>query len=158
MSGFLNLIDGQPVQNFETGAVILQQGGASDHLLVLIKGEVEVLRDDIQVAKAATPGALFGEMSVLLNCPLTATVRTLRPSSFAVITNPRQFLASSTEASLKVAELLAGRLDALNKYLIDVKRQYEGHDHLGMVDEVMETLMNRPARRPVPRPEAPPAP
>jgi len=158
MSALLPLIAGQPAQKFEAGAVVLQQGGASDHLLVLIEGEVEVLRDDIRVAKAGTPGAIFGEMSVLLNCPLTATVRTMRPSSFAVIPRPREFLASSSAAALQVAELLAGRLDALNKYLIDVKRQYEGHDHLGMVDDVLETLMNRPVRKPVPRPEAPPAP
>jgi CRP/FNR family cyclic AMP-dependent transcriptional regulator len=160
VSAFLDLIAGQPTQKLETGAIALEQGGASDHLLVLIEGEVEVLRDDIRIVKVATPGALFGEMSILLNCPLTATVRTLRPSVFAVISQPREFLTSSSAASLQVAELLAGRLDALNKYLIDVKQQYEGHDHLGMVDEVLETLMNRPARppRPAPRPEAPPAP
>jgi hypothetical protein len=28
-----------------------------------------------------------------------------------------------------------------------VKRQYEGHDHLGMVDEVIEALMHRPRPR-----------
>jgi hypothetical protein len=71
----------------------------------------------------------------------------VRPSSFAVIENPREFLASSTEASLHVATLLAGRLNALNQYLVDVKRQYEGHDHLGMVDEVLETLMHHQPRR-----------
>ena len=160
MSEFLALIAGQPQQKFESGVAVLQQGGASDHLLVLIDGEVEVLRDEIRIVKVATPGALFGEMSILLNCPLTATVRTLRPCTFALIAQPREFLASSTAASLHMAELLAGRLDALNKYLIDVKRQYEGHDHLGMVDEVLETLMNRQLRppRPAVRPEAPPAP
>jgi hypothetical protein len=39
--------------------------------------------------------------------------------------------------------LVAGRLDALNKYLVDVKGQFEGHEHLGMVDNVLETLMHR---------------
>jgi hypothetical protein len=42
-----------------------------------------------------------------------------------------------------VAELLARQLDSHNKYLIDVKRQYDGYDHIGMVDEVLETLMRR---------------
>jgi hypothetical protein len=45
-----------------------------------------------------------------------------------------------------VARLLARRLDSLNKYLVDVKAQYEGHDHLGMVDEVLEALMHRHPR------------
>ena len=104
MSAFLALIAGQPRQKFDPGAVVLQQGGASDHLLVLIEGEVEVLRDEIRLIKVATPGALFGEMSILLNCPLTATVRALRPSTFALIAQPREFLASSTAASLHMAE------------------------------------------------------
>jgi CRP-like cAMP-binding protein len=87
-------------------------------------------------------------MSVLLGCPHTATVRALKPSRFAVIEHPREFLMSSPESSLEVATLLARRLDALSKYLVDVKRQYEGHDHLGMVDEVLETLMHRQPRSP----------
>ena len=144
----LQLIAGHKVQNFAPGQVVLEQGGASGRLLVLIAGEVEILRDDVRVAKAATPGAVFGEMSVLLESPFTATVRALQPSSFAVIDEPQQFLGASAAASFHVAKLLAGRLDALNKYLVDVKQQYEGHDHLGMVDEVLETLLHRHPRPP----------
>lgn len=124
----------------------MEQGGADKILLVLISGEVEILRDDVRMAKASEPGAFFGEMSVLLDSPHTATVRALKPCSFAIIGNPGEFLASSAEASLHVARLLARRLDALNKYLVDVKAQYEGHDHLGMVDEVLGALMHRQPR------------
>ena len=31
----------------------------------------------------------------------------------------------------------------LNKYLVDVRQQFQGHEHLGMVDGVLETLMHR---------------
>jgi CRP-like cAMP-binding protein len=148
MSAMLQLIAGHKVQDFAPGDIVMEQGGASGRLLVLIHGEVEILRDNVRVAKASEPGAVFGEMSVLLESAHTATVRALKPSSFAIIENSRQFLGSSAEASLHVARLLAGRLDALNKYLVDVKQQYEGHDHLGMVDEVLETLMHRQPRPP----------
>jgi CRP-like cAMP-binding protein len=148
VSAMLQLIAGHKVQDFAPGDVVLEQGGVSGHLLVLIQGEVEILRDDVRVAKASAPGAVFGEMSVLLETPFTATVRALKPSSFAVIENPRQFLGSSADASLHVAKLLANRLDTLNKYLVDVKQQYDGHDHIGMVDEVLETLMHRQPRPP----------
>ena len=74
-------------------------------------------------------------------------MRALTPAVFAVIAEPREFLIAHPEVSLSVAELLARRLNALNKYLIDVKRQHEGHDHLGMVDEVLEALMPRPRPR-----------
>ena len=97
---------------------------------------------------AYEPGVVFGEMAALLGGLATATVRTLGPAVFYVIEQPREFLMAHPEASFYVAELLARRLDALNKYLIDVKRQYEGHDHLGMVDEVLEALMHRPRQRP----------
>jgi CRP/FNR family transcriptional regulator, cyclic AMP receptor protein len=144
----LQLIAGHKVQNFAPGDIILEQGGASGHLMVLIQGEVEILRDNVRVAKSSAPGAVFGEMSVLLETAHTATVRALKPSSLAIIKNPRQFLGSSADASLHVAKLLANRLDALNKYLVDVKQQYDGHDHIGMVDQVLETLMHRQPRPP----------
>jgi CRP/FNR family transcriptional regulator, cyclic AMP receptor protein len=148
MSAMLQLIAGHKVQDFVPGEVVMEQGSASGNLLVLIHGEVEILRDDVRVAKAAAPGAVFGEMSVLLDSAHSATVRALKPSSFAIIENPREFLASSADASFHVARLLASRLDALNKYLVDVKQQYEGHDHIGMVDDVLETLMHRQPRPP----------
>jgi CRP-like cAMP-binding protein len=148
MAAFLELVAGNKTQSFAPGQVLIEQGSSSGPLLVLIEGEVEILRDDVRVAKASQPGAVFGEMSVLLGSAHTATVRALKHSSFAVIENPRQFLASSPDASFHVATLLANRLDALNKYLVDVKRQYEGHDHIGMVDEVLETLTHRQPRPP----------
>lgn len=146
MDDILKLVAGCNTRSFAPGEVIIEQDSATGPLYVLIEGEVEILRENIQVAKTAKPGAVFGEMSVLLACAHTATVRALKPSRFAVIENPRQFLAASSDASLHVATLLAKRLDALNKYLVDVKRQYEGHDHLGMVDDVLETLMHRQPR------------
>ena len=142
----LQLIAGHKVQDFAPGDIVMEQGVASGRLLVLIHGEVEILRDNVRVAKASEPGAVFGEMSVLLESAHTATVRALKPSSFAIIENSRQFLGSSAEASFHVAKLLASRLDALNKYLVDVKHQFEGHDHIGMVDEVLEALLHRQPR------------
>jgi CRP/FNR family transcriptional regulator, cyclic AMP receptor protein len=144
----LELTAGQKVRNFAPGDIVLEQGTAGGRLLILINGEVEILRDNVRVGKASTPGGVFGEMSILLNSPYTATVRALKPTSFAVIENPHEFLGTSAAASLHVAKLLAGRLDALTRYLVDVKQQYEGHDHIGMVDEVLETLMHRQPRPP----------
>lgn len=158
MPAILPLVAQHPRQRFAAGELALEQGAPSTRLLVLVEGEVEVLRDDTLVTRVSTPGALFGEMSVLLHRPYTATVRAARDSICAVIDQPREFLASSSEVSLYVAEQLAARLDSLNKYLIDVKRQYEGHDHLGMVDSVLETLMNRPPRPAAPQRAAPPDP
>lgn len=142
----LQLVANQKAQKYEAGATIIEQGVQSGPLLVLVEGEVEILRDDVRVAKCSIPGAVFGEMSVLLETPTTATVRALSPCILAVIDDPQKFLAATPAACLEIARLLAARVDALNKYLVDVKRQYEGHDHLGMVDDVLETLMQRQPR------------
>ena len=146
MSTFLEIVAGHPVRHVEAGTDLLIQDAPCDALHVLLEGEVEVLRDGVRVAKTSEPGAVFGEMSMLLGGPCTATVRTLRASRFASIADPCAFLAVSPVASLHVARLLARRIDALNRYLIDVKNQYEGHDHLGMVDDVLGSLMHRQPR------------
>ncbi len=148
MSPFLDFVSNHASRQFAAGDLVIEQGEKAGELLVLMSGSVEILRDNVRLAKSAEPGVVFGDMSALLGGPATATVRALEPSRFAVIEDPRGFLIAHPEASLYLAELLARRLDALNKYLIDVKRQYEGHDHLGMVDEVLEALMHRPRSRP----------
>ena len=143
MNTFLDLVAGQPARTFDAGETVLQQDEPCHQVLVLLEGAVEVLRDDQRVARAAEPGAVFGEMAMLLGGICTASVRCLTPSRFAVIGAPMEFFATSPAASLHIARLLARRIDALNRYLVDVKRQYEGHDHLGMVDTVLGVLVHR---------------
>jgi CRP-like cAMP-binding protein len=107
---------------------------------------VEVLKDDVPVAITSQPGAVFGEMAALLNCPHTTTVRAESPCAFYIVEDPRKLLSEHPEVCLHICELLARRLDSLNRYLVDVKHQFEGHDHLGMVDQVLEALLNRHPR------------
>jgi CRP-like cAMP-binding protein len=144
----IDILASHSSREFAAGEDIIEQDAQGGELLVLLSGEVEVLRDGVRVAKARERGVVFGEMSVLLGRPATATVRAITPAVLSVVENPRQFLIEHPQVSLYVAELLARRLDSLNKYLVDVKRQYEGHDHLGMVDDVLDSLMNRPHPRP----------
>jgi CRP/FNR family transcriptional regulator, cyclic AMP receptor protein len=143
MSSILELIHGCEVRRFEPGQAVLEQGEKTGLLFFLIEGAVEVVKDNVPVATVSQPGAVFGEISALLGGGHTATVRALRPSAFHVVQNPRAFLEASPTVCLHVCELVAQRLDALNKYLVDVKQQFQGHEHLGMVDNVLETLMHR---------------
>jgi CRP-like cAMP-binding protein len=143
MSPFLNYLSGLESRQFAAGDAVIEQGGQGAELLVLVSGSVEILRDEVRLAKSSEPGVVFGEMSMLLGAPASASVRALEPVVIAVIPEPREFFTAHPDAGIFVAELLARRLDSLNKYLIDVKRQYQGHDHIGMVDEVLETIMHR---------------
>lgn len=116
-------------------------------LYFLAEGAVEVVKDDVQVATASQPGSVFGELSAFLGGPHTATVRAAKTSTFVVVEQPRAVLESTPKLCVHVCELLARRLDAVNKYLVNVKHQYEGHDHLGMVDGVLDALMHRQATK-----------
>jgi CRP/FNR family transcriptional regulator, cyclic AMP receptor protein len=102
---------------------------------VLAGGTVEVLRGDT--------GSIFGEMSVLLNRPHTATLRAASPVGAFVFEDAESFLKSHPEIAFFLGRLLAKRLNAATSYLVDLKRQFEGQDnHLGMVGEVLETLIH----------------
>jgi len=143
----LKQLQGSEVIRFGPGEVVLQQGESTGFLYVLIEGSVEIIKDDVRLAVSSEPGAVFGEMSTMLNVPHTATVATTTPAAFHRITNPKEFFRRSPEACLHVCELLARRIDTLSRYLVDVRHQFQGHDHLGMVDGILDVLLNRPDRK-----------
>jgi CRP-like cAMP-binding protein len=143
MREILALCGHMPERTVPAGETILEEGGRSGVLFILAEGAVEVLKGDVQVNLVSDPGAIFGEMSVLLDAPHMATVRTLEPSRFYVAEDARRFLDSDPAVAVAVSRLLARRLHAVISYLVDLKRQFEDHsDHLGMVDEVLETLVH----------------
>ena len=145
-SPILDSLKDHKILQVPSGDLVITQGETTDRLYVLIEGQVEVIKDGVTVALASQPGVVFGEMSVLLGSPHTAAVRAVTPCSFHIIEDPRAFLHASPDMCLHLCGLLARRLDSLNRYLVDVKQQFEGHDHIGMVDEVLEALLHRQPR------------
>jgi CRP/FNR family cyclic AMP-dependent transcriptional regulator len=144
MASILDSCAGTPRQDFPPGAVLISEGDTSGRLFVLSEGSVEVLRGDTQVAVLGEPGSIFGEMSVLLNRPHTATVRATSLVSAFVFEDAEIFLKAHPEIALGLSRLLAERLNAATTYLVDLKRQFEGQgNHLGMVGEVLETLIHQ---------------
>ena len=152
MPDVLALLREYPVRTFAAGETVFHQDERTGLLFFLIEGAVEVVKDGMTVATAAEPGAIFGDLSALLDVPHTATIRAVRDARFHAVPNPREFLEQNPPVCLHLCALLARRLDSVNKYLVDVKQQYAGHDHLGLVDSVLDTLMNRhPRPRVAPR-------
>jgi CRP-like cAMP-binding protein len=91
MTSILDKCAGVPRREFAAGTVLLSEGETSGRLYVLADGSVEVLRGETQVAVIGEPGSVFGEMSVLLNRPHTATVRGPRRSAPLCSTTPKAF-------------------------------------------------------------------
>jgi len=130
-------------QQFRPGVILLSEGERSGRLYVLVEGSVEVLRGNTQVALIAEPGAVFGEMSVLLDRPHTATVKTASEVCVFVFDNAENFLKSNPEIAFFIGRMLAERLNAATTYLVDLKQQFGGHaNHFGMIGEVLETLIH----------------
>src|SRR5687767_282557 len=131
MSEILSALRGYPVRTFSAGEFVLTHGETTGLLYVLRTGTAEVIKDDVVVASVSEPGAIFGDLSVLLGVPHTASVRTTTEATFNLVNAPLRFLGQNPGACLHLCELLARRLDAVNKYLVDVRHQFTGHDHLG---------------------------
>ena len=73
-----------PVATYQVGDTVLAAGTTSGRLLVLKTGAVEVMKDGMQIAEVSEPGAVFGELSMLLDQPHTADVRALEVTEFHV--------------------------------------------------------------------------
>ena len=127
------------------GTEVLHEGGRTGHLYVLIEGRLDVIRGDTVVASLSEPGAVLGEMSVLLGQPHTATVRACSDAVIYEFEDAASFLKQEPGVALLIAKLLAQRLNVANTYLADLKRQYAGHGtHLAMVGDVLQSMINLP--------------
>src|SRR5216684_6529313 len=100
----LSFCQGLPEKTFAPDEVLLAEGGRERILYILIDGEVEVLKGDFQVNTVSEPGAIFGEISVLLDIPHIATVKTLTSSRAYVVERASEFLRSHTDISYQLAK------------------------------------------------------
>jgi CRP-like cAMP-binding protein len=144
MARVLAYCDGFPLVKFKPGEVLIAEGPSSDRMFILAVGEVEVVRGETQVADTAIPGSIFGEISALLGGPHTATVRAVTDTTAFRIDGARALLQDHKELSFHVSTILARRLTDATSYLADIKRQFADRgDHLAMVDQVLEALVQR---------------
>lgn len=143
MSTLLGFTDRLPTTAFQAGAILLPEGATTGLLFILVDGAVEILKGETQIEVVSDAGALFGEISALLDHPHMATVKALTPVRAVRIEGATSFLRQNPDLSLEIARLLAHRLTNVVGYLADLKRQFEGHSHLGMVDDVLETLVHQ---------------
>jgi CRP-like cAMP-binding protein len=130
-----------PVRTYEAGETVLANGSRTNELLILRNGNVAVVKEGIEIAKVTESGAVFGEISALLDCPHTADVRTLAASQFHVA----QPAALQDPAALfYVAAILARRLDRTNQALVELTNQVqigEPHSAIERTIEKMKRLL-----------------
>ena len=148
MRAILDYCDKAVRREVPAGVVLIKEGSTTGHLFVLVEGQLEVLRGDSVVALLAEPGAVTGEMSLLLDRPHTATVRTAVASTLYEIEDAASFLNEQPAVALLIARLLAQRLNVATTYLADLMKQYAGHGtHLEMVGELLQSMISLPPQQ-----------
>jgi CRP/FNR family cyclic AMP-dependent transcriptional regulator len=145
MAEILDYCQGREAKSFKPGDVLIREGGQDGKLYVLIDGQVEVLRKDTQVSYIDEPGSIFGEMSVLLDMPYSATVKALSETKAYVIDDAIKFMMSDPAIAIDVASLLARRLYYTTSYLVDLQQQAAGkREDLDLVDRILAQLVQKP--------------
>ena len=142
---FLKRIGTLPLVTYQVGETVLAEGSRTGRLLILKKGTVVVVKEAIEIAKIAEPGAVFGEVSALLDRPHSADVRALETSQFHVA-DADTLLVQDPLVLLYVATVLARRLDAATQALVELKRQVQARQpgsEIGETIEKMEGLLYR---------------
>jgi CRP-like cAMP-binding protein len=138
-ANFLKRCAGLSMMRHQAGETVLTSGSKTGRLLVLRSGSVEVVKDGAQIAKVSTPGAVFGELAVLLDQAHTADVRALEESDFYVA-NAATLLAHDSAIPLYVAVVLAQRLDGANQALVELKRQLRAGEPSSVISNTVRKV------------------
>jgi CRP/FNR family cyclic AMP-dependent transcriptional regulator len=137
-AAFQNSLAGLPLVTYQPGETVIVDGSTTGRLLILKKGNVAVVKEDTEIATVAEPGAVFGELSILLDQPHTADVRALETSQFH-IADATALLTQNPVAVLYVATVLARRLDGANHALVQLKHQLRsGEPHSVVIKTVSQ--------------------
>ncbi len=148
MEDVLELCRGEETVSFKPGEVMMAEGETSGCLLVLVSGSVEVLKGETSITEVSDPGAIFGEVSILLGKPHPASVVATSATACHRIHDALDFMAANAAFTMAVAELQARRLKGMIGYVADVKAQFgDQGNHLGMVGDLLLDMAYRMPKR-----------
>jgi CRP-like cAMP-binding protein len=150
MKDMLELSAHLPEVAFAPGDTVVREGSTDGAIWVLVSGALQVRKGAVLVNTITRPGALIGEVSVLLDTAYGATVEATAPSVLRLAADGRALLAADPGITRLVAIGLAERLNFVTTYLADLKHQYGDAPGLAMVSDVLGQLAQRqgPLARP----------
>jgi CRP-like cAMP-binding protein len=138
--GMIDLAARLPEIELAPGDVLCGEGDHSGSIWVLVDGSLVVTKQGVEINRVNQPGALIGEMAVLLRGDNQATVTAITPSRLRVAGDGAGWLGSDPAIITGVAVGLATRLNFLTSYLADLKHQYGDAPGLAMVGDVLKEL------------------
>jgi len=150
MDEMLALTEHLPEVEYAPGEIVITEGGESTGVWILLSGSLRVTKNGKEVNTVTRPGALIGEMSILLGVPDSATVQAAERCVMRYAADGEGLLTSDPRIIHLVAVGLAERLNFVTTYLADLQRQYGDAPGLAMVPDVLRQLAQR--QGPVARP------
>jgi membrane protein len=100
------------VQEYDAGKVIFQKGEMGDRMYYLLSGSVRVIGDQ-GIIRTMGPGEYFGEMSMLLDSPRTATVTVAEEGARLIVLSRKNFeliLRDNPEIVFSILKEMTSRL------------------------------------------------
>ncbi len=146
MADMLALSASLPEVAFAPGETVLREGGAAGALWILVSGALKVSKGGVVFNTVTRPGALLGEIAILLESVHSATVEATEASVLRHASDGRALLDSDPAIARLIAVGLAERLNFVTTYLVDLKQQHGDAPGLAMVADVLAQLADRGAR------------
>jgi CRP/FNR family transcriptional regulator, cyclic AMP receptor protein len=127
-----------PLVSFDAGETVFVAGTKTGRLLILKSGAVSITKGDVEFAQVSEPGAVFGELSALLDAPHSANVIALEASEFHAA--DAATLLQDPVALSYVTVVLARRIDAANQGLLQLKIMLEAGEPQGLIDSTLDKI------------------
>jgi CRP-like cAMP-binding protein len=125
---------------------IIEEGTKTGAIFILIEGRIEIIKNGSSVAILSEPGTVIGEISLLQDCPHTATCRSLGKVKMYSIMNGKEFLLNNINIFWIISRGLANKLQlttsCLASFSSDVQNysKFELNRQLDFVDEVIGSV------------------
>ena len=103
---FQNSFAALPLATYRPGETVITDGSRTGRLLNLKREKVAIAKNGTEIANVAEPGAVFGELSILLDQPHAADVHAVEISEFHVA-DATSLLDQDPIALLYIATMLA---------------------------------------------------
>jgi CRP-like cAMP-binding protein len=127
-----------PLARYEAGETVLSDGTKTGRLLILKAGAVSIVKAGVEIAQVTEPGAVFGELSALLDQPHGADVVTLETSEFHV--EDAAALVQDPAALLYITVALARRVTGANEAFLELKHRLAAGEPPGVIDQTLNKI------------------
>ena len=113
---------------YPEGAIIVNEGERADNFYVLLKGKCTIHKHNIEITSIDKKGIVFGEMSLLLDIPRTATVKaSSKVEAIEISANLDSMLTECPKTTKSIIRTLARRVaqqtELLFGYIVDDELQ-----------------------------------